>query len=126
MKKSVFAPVILLTTAAPMPVFAAEQFSAGLSAGISAQTLLIAGFFLVPLVMAALVSRQQPVLPEVVTVEAVYESDHDVFGFDLEDSGTAQPPVAQVVESPESTEDLSHSVITPAVVLGHAAGLRAA
>lgn len=122
MKKSVFAPVILLTTAAPMPVFAAEQFSAGLSA----QTLLIAGFFLVPLVMAALVSRQQPVLPEVVTVEAVYESDHDVFGFDLEDSVTAQPPVAQVVESPESTDDLSHSVITPAVVLGHAAGLRAA
>ena len=125
MKKSVFAPVILLATAAPLPVFAAES----LSMSVSLQTLIITGFFLAPVMLATFISRQQPAIPQpqmAAVAPASQESDFDVFGFESEEEalttmteeGVAQPGIE--VNAFQGVERV------PAMVVSRHKGLKAA
>ncbi len=125
MKKSVFAPVILLATAAPLPAFAAES----LSMSVSLQTLLITGFFLAPVMLATFISRQQPAMPQpqtAVIAPASQESDLDVFGFGSEEEAPAVMPAEAVAQSVKAATEWQGTERAPAMVVSRHKGLKAA
>lgn len=125
MKKSVFAPVFLLATATPLPVFAAES----LSVSVSLQTLMITGFFLAPVMLATFISRQQPAMPVpqmTVAVSHYEECDSDVFGFGAEDEAMSTQPEARVAQPVNAANELQGAVLNPVEVSSRHKGLKAA